>query len=336
MADLEADVEEEDVDWSEDEDEDPNVKRAIEESLADNGKGTTGARTDGEGEPIRSLDVTDARETRTGTIVSLAPPVDLGATTAGAGRNANGSRSRDHSAHGYGQGANDNIRTPKPQRSFRSAVSSNSQNSSRHERENTATMVDGDAELAALVAGMNFAAPARTPPPPPVAAQPVEERGKSKSLPIAVPGVNAARGIVSAESSRKSSSRRLKDRLEAPATPDIRRSGSVPPVSSPADNTMLFGQGSPELHPDVEADSPTGDGEDDGEDTAEVGTALAVNTRSGMSRTNTPNALSPDSIPSPHDRRGSTPAAVEIGGPECPMTPRNDAGPFILDGSAGR
>ncbi|KAF2104895.1 SMAD/FHA domain-containing protein [Rhizodiscina lignyota] len=79
------------------------------------------------------------------------------------------------------------------------------------------------------------------------------------------------------------------------------------------------------------ADSPD---PDEGEATI-LASAIPVSIRNGINRANTPNVLSPTTVHNSHEdgRRGS---AAEIGGPDCPMTPRNDAGPFILDGSAGR
>lgn len=292
VADLEADVEEDNVDWSEDEDDDkdPDVRKAIEESLRDSGS-KNGERTNGDGEAVRSLDVTDARGDvpSTGTML---PSLTLDAV-AGAHSSTDTIRGRT----GYGQGSNEDIRTPRPQRSFHSAVSS----LSARDRDTSRAASDAsrDAELAALVSGMNFsAAPARTPPPPPVSA--------------------AKPSTASANSSA----------LRLPSAAGIRstRAGSVPPVSSPV---------TPGVHDGGDGSPEDQDESDEDEDStradigAERGIAITAgpSSRPRMSRNNTPSALR---------KQGDGEAEKEIGGPDCPMTPRNDAGPFILDGSGNR
>ena len=262
VIDLEADVEEDDIDWSDDEDpeKDPEIRRAIEESL----KHSNGPRTDGDGDAIHSLDVTEARITGNGALES-APPADsdatAGATSSSSLRGANGSGGRGTYEHG--QGANDHIRTPRPQRSFKSAASSTLHTSSSQDREQTGERAE-DAELAALVAGMNFTAPVRTPPPPPAETKSAAERlGASQA--VAIPGAGAGH--------------------RAPAN--------------------------------VNGDMSEGDSDDVEEGDVTVMTGH-------VNRASTPDALSPNSTQGPQEGRNGS--VAEIGGPDCPMTPRNDAG----------
>lgn len=67
--------------------------------------------------------------------------------------------------------------------------------------------------------------------------------------------------------------------------------------------------------------------------------SLDINSPSSMSsnRSNatTPQPL-PDEAPTASTLRAATPCPLEMLGADGPTTPRNDAGPFVFDGSAGR
>lgn len=258
--------------WSDDEDEerDPNMLRAIEESLRDSQTRNEGERMNAEGEAVRSLDVTDARnDMPEGRSMSMGPSGTLDAV---AGASSQPRRSSDMgrgTGISHGQNANDNSLTVRPQRQQHSAAASTSGRHREQTRQQDVHLAS-DAELAALVQSMNLTSPDGTPFPPP-------------------PNATNAAGLGSG--------------LAAP---------------TPATNGSSL------------RTRPNGDeyGGDDDETHADVTRAIPINTngtgssRARMPRTNTPNPL-----------RQEADASREIGGPECPMTPRNDAGPFILDGS---
>lgn len=324
VADLEADVEEEEVDWSEDDEvaAESDVKKAIEQSLKDSkGGSSNGARTDGEGGPVQSLDVTDARDRH----ATLANPIDVDAT-AGAlnGKTVSrvGSDLRDGRVASYGQGSQDaqedHSRTPRPQRSFMNSRSNRQQQSASSSQARLDSPLD--AELAHLVSNMGLMAPSRTPPPPPpINTRPDQSRQASNSsLPIPISG-SAGRG--SHDSSRQSS--RHVSRVHSNNS-----DGRAPPVTSPVSPT----------YPDNDTTMQIDFSDEDAAADAGIGVGYGLpGARPRFNRNNTPSALSPGSVSS--ERRGSDQLEIrnaEIGDPDYPMTPRNDAGPFILDGSGGR
>lgn len=72
--------------------------------------------------------------------------------------------------------------------------------------------------------------------------------------------------------------------------------------------------------------------------TSNSSTAAAMTSVNGIEipRSATTAQLAPVSSDTPGTLRTATPTSADIIGGEGPLTPRNDAGPFVFDGSAGR
>lgn len=321
-------MDEGEVDWSDDEDivAETEMKKAIEESLQESGtRSLSVVNPDSDGGPVQSLEAG----------ATLANPIDLEMASGAALGRVSSAADSDGRVASYGQGSQEAVRDEtssrgsRQQKSLTTSRSSRSQNT--HQTGTDAHL--GTAELTHLVSNMGLTAPSRTPPPPPptsaglqVSAMP--RNASNGSLPIPITGMasgGAARG--SHDSSRHTS--RQISRVDSNNSADNGGRGAQY-VSSPVQ--MSGADHDATMRMDFSDDDNAGD------NSFGVGFG-APGTRPRFHRGNTPSTLSPVAIGSEY-RRGSGQleirGAAEIGDPDFPMTPRNDAGPFILDGSGGR